>query len=62
MAYCRNAIREPTCISPLSMRRPPNQMIAIEVKFIMSIIDREQKAHDAVDLDGRTGQVRCSLR
>ena len=57
IAYCRKAISAPTCMSPLSMRMPPNQMIAMVVKFSTSIIDGHQQRHDAVDRDGGVGQV-----
>jgi len=38
IAYCRNAIIAPTCIAPASIRRLPNQMIAMLVRFNIKII------------------------
>ncbi|MNN18721.1 hypothetical protein D3C81_1319390 [compost metagenome] len=38
MAYCRNAIRSPTAMLPLSIRMPPYHIIAMEDTFRTSII------------------------
>ena len=44
MTYCKKAMRAPTCISPLSMRMPPNQMIAMDVKLITISMTGKRKA------------------
>ncbi|MNN47608.1 hypothetical protein D3C81_1620370 [compost metagenome] len=38
IAYCKKAIKSPTCICSASIRRPPYQMIATEDRFMTSII------------------------
>ena len=49
MAYCRKAISAPTCISPLSMRMLPNQMMAMVVRFSDQHHHRHQRGDDLVD-------------
>ena len=38
MVYCKNAIMSPTCICPASTPFAPNQTMAMEITFIISII------------------------
>ena len=36
--YARNAISEPTCIWPLSMRKPPNQISATLEQLMVRVV------------------------
>ena len=38
MKYDRNAMSEPTCIWPASIRRPPNQMSATLETLMVSVV------------------------